>query len=672
LLGAVAEAALSKPRAMLGGAVALLVVFGFVAAGAPTRLGTAAPEAAGSESADAAAQTASALGREPEPGMLIVTRGRDPVDSGVYEVALETVTSQLKSDDDVAEVRRGPVSDDDRTTVLEVYFRDDDSAVQQQALERIESDLDAGLLDVSIAGEAAVLLDARRSLGSEVIGLELLILPLTVLVLALVVGLRLVIAPLLAAALAILGSATVLRLLGGPLDLSIVGLLPAAVVALALATEFSLLIARSHRDELERESDESAAIERAVRVAGRPVLAASIAGALIPLALLVVPVAAARSTAIGAASAALIAGMAALAVTPSLLVAAGPMVEEPDAETERPRGVVSRVTGFVGERRLVALLAVVATVVGLLAAAWPVVELETVALGAAGLPTDSDARRAEDQVAAELGVATSSRATASLPGADRTQVDQLRQELEGVEGVASAMRPEDSGDLAAVGVGLEAPRGSLLAREGIDAMRQTTAPVGAAVSGYDAAALDADEKLGERLPIGAAIAALLLAVVVFVLVRQQPLLAIGLGIASLLPAAAAAGLLTLVFDAGGLTDLFDYAPQGGPHLDALLAVLAAAAAVSAARSVAYPIVLRAEHAVAVRRRAAERAAGLLLAPAATATVIAAAASAVLVGSNVLPVKEAGIALAVALILDLVALRVLLVPALGRLLQRTRP
>jgi len=656
---------------MLGGAVALLVVFGFVAAGAPTRLGTAAPEAAGSESADAAAQTASALGREPEPGMLIVTRGRDPVDSGVYEVALETVTSQLKSDDDVAEVRRGPVSDDDRTTVLEVYFRDDDSAVQQQALERIESDLDAGLLDVSIAGEAAVLLDARRSLGSEVIGLELLILPLTVLVLALVVGLRLVIAPLLAAALAILGSATVLRLLGGPLDLSIVGLLPAAVVALALATEFSLLIARSHRDELERESDESAAIERAVRVAGRPVLAASIAGALIPLALLVVPVAAARSTAIGAASAALIAGMAALAVTPSLLVAAGPMVEEPDAETERPRGVVSRVTGFVGERRLVALLAVVATVVGLLAAAWPVVELETVALGAAGLPTDSDARRAEDQVAAELGVATSSRATASLPGADRTQVDQLRQELEGVEGVASAMRPEDSGDLAAVGVGLEAPRGSLLAREGIDAMRQTTAPVGAAVSGYDAAALDADEKLGERLPIGAAIAALLLAVVVFVLVRQ-PLLAIGLGIASLLPAAAAAGLLTLVFDAGGLTDLFDYAPQGGPHLDALLAVLAAAAAVSAARSVAYPIVLRAEHAVSVRRRAAERAAGLLLAPAATATVIAAAASAVLVGSNVLPVKEAGIALAVALILDLVALRVLLVPALGRLLQRTRP
>ena len=671
MLGAVAEAALSKPRAMLGGAVALLVVFGFVASGAPTRLGTAAPEAAGSESADAAAQTASALGREPEPGMLIVTRGRDPVDSGVYEVALETVTSQLKSDDDVAEVRRGPVSDDDRTTVLEVYFRDDDSAVQQQALERIESDLDAGLLDVSIAGEAAVLLDARRSLGSEVIGLELLILPLTVLVLALVVGLRLVIAPLLAAALAILGSATVLRLLGGPLDLSIVGLLPAAVVALALATEFSLLIARSHRDELERESDESAAIERAVRVAGRPVLAASIAGTLIPLALLVVPVAAARSTAIGAASAALIAGMAALAVTPSLLVAAGPMVEEPDAETERPRGVVSRVTGFVGERRLVALLAVVATVVGLLAAAWPVVELETVALGAAGLPTDSDARRAEDQVAAELGVATSSRATTALPGADRTQVDQLRQELEGVEGVASAMRPEDSGDLAAVGVGLEAPRGSLLAREGIDAMRQTTAPVGAAVSGYDAAALDADEKLGERLPIGAAIAALLLAVVVFVLVRQ-PLLAIGLGIASLLPAAAAAGLLTLVFDAGGLTDLFDYAPQGGPHLDALLAVLAAAAAVSAARSVAYPIVLRAEHAVAVRRRAAERAAGLLLAPAATATVIAAAASAVLVGSNVLPVKEAGIALAVALILDLVALRVLLVPALGRLLQRTRP
>lgn len=656
---------------MLGGAVAVLALLALLAAGAPSRLGVAAPEATGSQSATSAEQVAEALGREAEPGMLIVTRGRDPADSAVYEVALETVTSQLRSDDEVAAVRRGPVSEDERTTVLEVYFRDDDPATQQAAVKRLESKLDAGPLSVAVAGESATLLDARRSLGAELIGLELLALPLTVLVIALVGGLRLVAAPLLASALAILGAATALRLLGGPLDLSLVGLLPAALVGLALATELSLLIARRHRDELERDADEVAAIERAVRVTWRPVVAASVAGALIPLALLVVPVAAARSAAIGASIAALLAGIAALLVTPSLLAVAGPRTAESDPDAEHPRGIVSRVTGFVGERRLVALLAVIVSVAGLLVAAWPAVELETVALGATGLPADADSRRAEDQIAAELGIETSSRATASLPTDVESRTDELRDALEAVSGVASASRPARAGDLDAVSIGLEARRGSLLARDAIRDARAAAEPLGATVSGYDAAALDADERLAEWLPIAAAIAAFMLAVVVFVLVRR-PFLAIGLGIASLLPAAAAAGLLALVFGDGQLTDALDYASHGAPHLDAVLAVMAGAAAVSAARSAAYPIVLRGERTVAVRQRAAERAARLVLAPAGAATVIAAAAAGVLVGSDVLPVKEAGVALAAGLVIDLVALRVLLVPGLGRLLQRARP
>src|SRR5215218_3428731 len=49
-------------------------------------------------------------------------------------------------------------------------------------------------------------------------------------------------------------------------------------------------------------------------------------------------------------------------------------------------------------------------------------------------------------------------------------------------------------------------------------------------------------------------------------------------------------------------------------------------------------------------------------PAGAATVIAAAAAAVLVGIDVLPVKQAGLGLAAGLVLDLVLLRVLLVPA----------
>ena len=61
----------------------------------------------------------------------------------------------------------------------------------------------------------------------------------------------------------------------------------------------------------------------------------------------------------------------------------------------------------------------------------------------------------------------------------------------------------------------------------------------------------------------------------------------------------------------------------------------------------------------------------MLPAAGAATVIAAAAAGVLVGADVLPAKQVGLGVAAGLVLDLVVLRALLVPALGRLLQRAR-
>jgi putative drug exporter of the RND superfamily len=150
---------------------------------------------------------------------------------------------------------------------------------------------------------------------------------------------------------------------------------------------------------------------------------------------------------------------------------------------------------------------------------------------------------------------------------------------------------------------------------------------------------------------------------------RRPFLALGLGAASVLPAAAALGILEFVFGDGRATTALDYAPQDALQLDAVLAGAAGVLAISAARSAAYPISLRGERAVAVRERPAEREARLALGPAGAGSAIAAAAAAVLIGSDVIPAKEIGFMLAAGIVLDLVALRVLLVPALGRLLQR---
>jgi RND superfamily putative drug exporter len=433
--------------------------------------------------------------------------------------------------------------------------------------------------------------------------------------------------------------------------------------------ELSLMLLQRHRDDLERGGNFDHAIEHAVLIGGRPLIAASVGGALAPLALLAIPVTAARSTAVASSIAALLAGASALLVTPSVLAVAGPRPKGEEGEDEKERGVAMRIVGWVGERRRLALPVALLSIAGLLIAAWPAVTTHTLPIGPTSLPTDANARRADDRIATELGVETSSRATVAAPAEGRVSKD-LVPELRDASGIASVAPPDPAGEDDAIGIGLDERIGSLAARDAVLTARETSAEAGGTVTGYDAAALDADDAFADRVGLAGAIAAAAIAIFTFALVRR-PFLAIGLGAASLLPAAAALGILEYVFGDGRATTALDYAPQGGLQLDAVMALLAGTLAVSGARSVAYPVSLRGERAVAVRERPAEREARLTLGAAGAGTAIAAAAAVVLVGSDVLPAKEAGLGLAAGLVLDLVALRLLLVPALGRLLQRRR-
>jgi uncharacterized membrane protein YdfJ with MMPL/SSD domain len=640
---------------MLGGAVGLLVVLGIVASGAPERLGLAGPEASGSESERADSRLRDALGREPEPGMLIVTTGRVPVESRVYEVALDALTAQAKADAEVAAVRRGPASRDDSTTVLEVYFRSDEPAAQQRAVDRLRDSLDPGILASLVGGEAAVLLDARLELGTELFALELLALPLTILVLVLAAGLRRAAAPLLTAAIAVLGSLALMRLGSGVVDISVLGAVPAAVVGVTLGIELPLtLIARY----------------RAGATAGRAVAAAVATAALAALALLAIPVPAATSAAIGAALAALLAGGAALVVTPSVLALTPDETDGADGGDEGTRsGVAIRLWGWIGSRPIGAIAVLLVVVAALGAAASPLRDAETIALGATGLPAEAEARRADARTVEELGRPTTTRLTAAVGGSDRTQIDGLRRDLREASGVGGVVRPRRiAPDLTAIEAGLEARRASLEARAAVREVRGVTEPAGAEVTGLDAAALDADDSLSERLPVAAAIAALAVAAALFAFTRR-PFLALALGAAALLPAAAAAGLVVLVFEDGHLTGPLDYGPQGAPHLDAVLVVVAAVGAVSAGRNALYAM------APASGRRAPDTAgaplgaAAVTLQAAGAATLIAAAAAGVLVGSDLVPAKEVGAGVAVGLVLDLIALRLVATPALGRVLER---
>src|SRR5213079_3362058 len=101
VIRAIADLALRRPRALLVGAVAVLAVALAVAATAPDRLGVGSLRLSdGGAGSD----------------FSLVTRGDVPASDRVYRVALNVITSKVRSDPSVEDVEQGPVSGHGRTT----------------------------------------------------------------------------------------------------------------------------------------------------------------------------------------------------------------------------------------------------------------------------------------------------------------------------------------------------------------------------------------------------------------------------------------------------------------------------------------------------------------------------------------------------------------------------
>jgi trehalose monomycolate/heme transporter len=677
--GRLAAVALERPRAMLIGTLVALVLAAVLAYATVDRLPLTPQRATGSASDRAADGLRAALGSEADPGMVIVTSGRDPVDSGVYEVALDVISSQVETNPHVAEVRRGPVARDGRTTALRIYFADDDAAAQQRAVAELQEELDPGPLDIQVGGEAAILRDARNGLWGELGLLELLALPLFVLVLVIAFGVRLAAGPVLAAAIGGLGSIGLMGLVGAPL--SALGIAPAAVIALVVGIEACYALSVRYRDEAAAHGPGETALRATIAAAGRSIAIASFAAAGVAGSAAVIPVPDARSAALGGALAALLSGGAALAAMPSLLMLSTPAGVTAGAGSENvgegQRRFWYRLESAITAHRAIAAALVALPVAALIAAAAPGLRAKTVPIDAAGLPDDAESREAEARVVSELGAITT--APVLVPGdsvAD-AELRDLRRRLGRLAGVADTEGPDEAGsNVSLVTAGADARPGSLGAREVVERIRATAAPLSDTVGGRDAEALDADRELPGHLAIAASVAVLFLALLLFGIVRwrspgawSSALQAAPLALASLLPAAAATGLTVLVFQDGRVTGLLGYTPQGGPVLAGVIAAVSALAAIAAARTVHYAAALAEERDIGFRSRAIVPLAGSRTLPGvAAATIVAAAATLVLAGAGLVAAKQFGTAVAVGLILDLVLVRALLAPALARLSQ----
>lgn len=282
MAGGLGEALAGRPRgAAAVGCVLLAAALG-LAVGAPERLPVGPIQVK-----DGAA-----------PAELVMrVQPADPrSDARVQRVALDVISSRLRADPSAERVEavRSPTGVDFVVTLGAGGWDE-----RVESARRIGAEIDPGPLDVQVRGQLAELDGRRQVVGGDLWRLELAALPLLFLVLAALLGARPSLAALGAAALGIAGCAAGLRLLAGVLDVSSIGLMAGAPVALVVAIEAVALLAR--QDHAARAATPLAAL------AGAPAAAVGAGAVLPPLLLVVTPIEQVASAAFGCALAAALA-----------------------------------------------------------------------------------------------------------------------------------------------------------------------------------------------------------------------------------------------------------------------------------------------------------------------------------------------------------------------------
>jgi uncharacterized membrane protein YdfJ with MMPL/SSD domain len=570
---AIADLALRRPLALLLAVLAVLAVL----AGA-LAVATTAPDHVGVGSL-----RISGAGEGAE--FSLVTRGAFAAEDRVYRVALDVITSQVRTDPAVEDVEQGPVSDNGRATSLAVTLDSADPGDVQQAAERIVASIDPGPLRVFLGGEPAVALDARHGLNRQLWKLELLALPFAVLVLWALVGLRVGLAAGISAAIAIAGTLAMFRLLAVVASVSLLGVAPAAVIGLVLGLELASLLAARFRDET-RLAERAEAMRRALAQAaglGALTVATVIAATL---GLLATPLDQAGSIVLGCGLAAALAAVAAVVVTPAVLALGDRAEGAESAGDAEPRAAPAW-------RAPARWLARGPVRVGVASAAVMLLLLGL------GVPGREGASR--PLAAADLPAGAAARVSAELVEPSGPRADPQR---------------------------------------------------------------DRDQSLFPKLPLAVAVS---LAGLGFVLVWRfrSPRALLG-AVPAFLPALAACGLAVAVFQDGHLVNTIGQRTQGALETGALACLLAALAAVGAARAAVATTVVHHERSLGLGvERTAEHAAALTMPAALVATLVGAAATGVLAGADLYPAREFGLAVAVGLLLDVLLIRTPLLAALAR-------
>ena len=652
-----ADLVLRRPRAVLAAALCLAVAAGVVGASTPAHLRSSDTDFQdeSSQSFRTLRLLEHATGSEPGPSIIVV--------GTPAQAALAAAT--LRREPAIARVRpRAAVSPDGRYVLVTASFAASTTGKSTIA-KRLAATLPGAVGGAAVANEQVTAASEHDLFRAELIAFPLLLL----LALWVFRGLVAALLPLAAGVLSIVTTLALLRAANAVAPISVFALNLVTGAGLGLAIDYSLLLLSRYREELARRDEVADAVRATVATAGRTVAFSAVTVAAAFGSLLAFPLGFLRSMAVGGLIVAPLAGVVALLVVPALFALLGRRIDalsparfrraaELAARPEYQGGWYRFAHGVMRRPGTVAAAsAVLVVVLGL-----PFLGVRFTGVDARVLPASASARQATELLRAHFPAGTDSPVQVVVRGGDPRA---LVRRIARMPDVARVAPPVSLGrGLATVQV---IPRADAMSAPTKQLVRELRRLPGVAVSGRTAWFLDTSHSLLRHLPAALAILVGSVLVLLF-LVTRSFVLPVKAVVMNALGLAAAFGILVFVFQDGRLEGLLRYRSEGALELTQPVLLAAIAFGLSTDYGVFLLSRIREGHDAGLENREA-----VALGLDRTGRVITAAALlfCVAVGSfatsGVLIVKEVGLGIAIAVVIDATLVRALLVPSLMALL-----
>ncbi|MFJ4685918.1 MMPL family transporter [Streptomyces sp. NPDC088789] len=681
----------ARPRLSLLVALVLTALAVLAGGGVADRLGSGGWEDPDAESTYATSALERAFPDSQPNFLLLVDAGEASVDDPAVAAEADRLAERLAAEEGVIGVgsywRTGSPAlraEDGRQALIAARITGDESEASR-TLERIAPDFRGthGPVDVQLGGMVSVMHEMQTTIEEDLLRAELIALPVTLVLLVMVFGSAVAaLLPLGVGIVAILGTNAVLRGLTEFTDVSVFALNLTTALGLGLAIDYALFIVRRFREQLALGDDPSTAVGTTLRTAGRTVLFSALTVAVSLAAMLLFPQYFLRSFAYAGIAVVLLAAAAALILLPAALLLLGHRVNSldlrralrrgrrprPDGPGEREEGRAWGRTATLVMRR--APFFALGTTAVLVLLGLPFLGVKFGTADDRQLPSSAESHVVQQHIrdgfpgnpGGGLEILAEGRATGTQYAAYKQRVAALPDALR-VDG------PLVKGDTAYFTV---QPKGEAVdepAQRLVAELRSVGAPFDTKVTGAAAVLVDSKDAIGEKLPWAALFITVVTLILVFLLTGSVliPIQAVVLNALSL---TAMFGAVVWVFQDGHLSGPLGFTSPGSIETTVPVLMFCMAFGLSMDYGVFLLSRIKEEydrtgdHRESVRH-GLQRTGGLITA----AAVILAVVLVAIGTSRVTNTKMLGLGIALAVLMDAMVVRSLLVPSVMRLTGR---